>query len=385
MIKHLIPVIIIAICLFLPATTYAQEDITLIENTTESHFPSALVFKIKTESSSDITMIRLNYQVERMNFAKVISESWPEFTPSTKVETRWTWDMRNSSLPPAAIINYWWIIENKSGSKLVSPVSRIRFTDNRYSWKNVSLDKLTLFYYENNQSVASELINTSQQALEKQAKDTGAKLEKPVELYIYANSKDLQGSMIFPREWTGGVAFTEYSTIAIGISAQNLEWGGKALAHELGHMITHQITFSPYGANLPTWLDEGFAMHAEGELDISMQLYLKKAMLQQKLISIRSLSSPFSAKSDEAYLSYAESQSIVEFAIKKYDKDKMLSLLNLLKEGLSIDEALTKIYGFDQDGLEQLWHESLAMPEQAEPLKRSWQPSFDLVLLGEIK
>jgi hypothetical protein len=36
MIKHLIPVIIIAICLFLPATTYAQEDITLIENTTES-------------------------------------------------------------------------------------------------------------------------------------------------------------------------------------------------------------------------------------------------------------------------------------------------------------------------------------------------------------
>jgi hypothetical protein len=330
-------------------------------------------------------MIRLNYQVERMNFAKVISESWPEFTPSTKVETRWTWDMRNSSLPPAAIINYWWIIENKSGSKLVSPVSRIRFTDNRYSWKNVSLDKLTLFYYENNQSVASELINTSQQALEKQAKDTGAKLEKPVELYIYANSKDLQGSMIFPREWTGGVAFTEYSTIAIGISAQNLEWGGKALAHELGHMITHQITFSPYGANLPTWLDEGFAMHAEGELDISMQLYLKKAMLQQKLISIRSLSSPFSAKSDEAYLSYAESQSIVEFAIKKYDKDKMLSLLNLLKEGLSIDEALTKIYGFDQDGLEQLWHESLAMPEQAEPLKRSWQPSFDLVLLGEIK
>src|SRR4030042_216646 len=168
--------------------------------------------------------------------------------------------------------------------------------------------------------------------------------------------------MIFPREWTGGVAFTEYSTIAIGISAQNLDWGKKALAHELGHMITHQITFSPYGANLPTWLDEGFAMHAEGELDASMQLYLKKTMLQQKLISIRSLSSPFSAKSDEAYLSYAESQSIVEFIIGNYGKDKMLNLLSLLKEGYRIDEALTDIYGFDQDGLDQLWRGTLTTP-----------------------
>jgi hypothetical protein len=384
MIKRLLPIILFAISLLTPTVVYAQENISVLDSSTENHFPSALVFKLKVESPSDITEIRLNYQVEKMNFAKVISEAWPEFTPSPSVETQWIWDMRNSSLPPSAVVHYWWIIENKSGSKLITPVTTIRFTDNRYSWQSLSSGKLTLYYYESNQSVAQELLTTALQAIDRLAADTGVHLEDPVDLYIYANSKDLQGSMIFPREWTGGVAFTQYSIITIGISSQNLDWGKNALAHELGHMVTHQITFSPYGANLPTWLDEGLAMHAEGQLDANLQSYLKKAIANQKLISIRSLSSPFSAISEEAYLSYAESQSIVEFLIQNYGKDKMSSMLNLLKEGHSIDEALTDVYGVDQDGLDQLWRKSLTAPvEQIAPSESVLlHPSFIFSLVA---
>lgn len=378
MIKIFLSIILIVTLLLIPNVVHAQENISVLDSSTEGHFPSALVFKLKAESSSDIIRIRLNYQVEKMNFAKVISESWPTFVPSPKVETRWIWDMRNASLPPSATIHYWWTIENKTGNKIVTPVTTIRFTDNRYAWQSLSSGKLTLFYYESNQSVASDLMTAAQQALERLAKDTGVNLEKPVELYIYASSKDLQGSMIFPREWTGGVAFTQHSIIAIGISSQNLDWGKNALAHELGHMVTHQLTFSPYGANLPTWLDEGLAMLAEGKLDVNLLSYLKKAFSQQKLISIRSLSSPFSAKSEEAYLSYAQSQSIVEFLIRNYGKNKMSGLLNLLKEGHSVDEALTVTYGFDQDGLDQLWQEFLKAPtQQTEPSeRRSLHPSL---------
>ncbi len=368
MIKRLLPIILIAILFLTPTLVHAQENISVLDSSTENHFPAALVFKLTVQSSTDITKIRLNYQVEKMNFAKVISEAWPEFVSSPSVEARWTWDMRNASLPPSATIHYWWIIENKFGNRLVTPVTTIRFTDNRYSWQSLSSGKLNLFYYESNKSVANELMTASQQALERLSLDTGVHLEKPVDLYIYANSQDLQGSMIFPREWTGGVAFTQYSIIAIGISSQNLDWGKNALAHELGHMVTHQLTYSPYGAYLPTWLDEGLAMLAEGKLDANLQAYLKKATAEKKLISIRSLSSPFSANSEEAYLSYAESQSIVEFLTRKYGKDEMSNMLKLLKEGHSIDEALTEIYGFDQDGLEQLWHEFLTAPvEQMKP------------------
>jgi hypothetical protein len=131
-------------------------------------------------------------------------------------------------------------------------------------------------------------------------------------------------------------------------------------------MVTHQITFSPYGANLPFWLDEGLAMYAEGEPDAYLESVLQKAIDQNNLISVRSLASPFSAIPEEAYISYAESQSLIRFLIQNYGRDKMLQLLNLFKEGNTYDDALTQVYGFDQDGLDAIWQKYITSPVQSQ-------------------
>ena len=375
MTKRFLLAVLIVVLFLTPTVTHAQEEISLLDSTAEIYFPSALVFNIKAESLNDITKIRLHYQPDKMNYAQVTSEAWPNFTPATRVETEWVWDMRRASLPPGAKVQYWWTIEDEAGNKLVTPADVIRFDDLRHSWQSLTSGKLSLFWYEGSQSFAEELMAASQQALERLAEDTGAYLEKQVSIYIYADTKDLQGAMIFPREWTGGVAFTEYSIIALGISQRQLDWGKRALAHELGHLVTHQITFSPYGATLPTWLDEGLAMHAEGEPDPYLQLWLKKAISEKRLMSVRSLSSPFSAKPEEAYISYAQSQSLVEFLLQNYGKDRILRLLTLLEEGNACDEALTEVYGFDQDKLDKLWQKTLAIP--AEPTgKKELHPAL---------
>lgn len=357
MVKKLILIILAVVLAVIPTLTHAEEKISIIDSSVEIFFPSALVFKIKVESPNDITRIRLHYQVDRMNYATVISEAWPDFAPSPKVETKWMWDMRKSSLPAGAIIRYWWTIENKAGDKLTTPIDIVRFDDLRHPWQKLTSGHLNLFWYKGNQAFAGELIASCKRALDRLAEDTGVQPEKPINIYIYADSQDLRRAMIFPREWTGGVAFPEFGIIAIGVSTEQVDWGKKALAHELGHMVTHQITFSPYGATLPTWLDEGLAMHAEGEPDPFLRSWLEKAIAQQKLISVRSLSSPFSAKPEQAYISYAQSQSLVEFLIQKYGKDKMLKLLKLIKDGNTCDEALTEVYGFDQDALDRLWRD----------------------------
>ncbi len=367
MTKRFIPLILAILLFIIPTITYSQDGISLQDSTAEIYFPSALVFKIKAASQSDITKIRLHYQVDRMNYAQVTSEAWPDFTPSPKVETKWVWDMRKASLPAGATVRYWWTIEDKSGDKLITPADKIRFDDLRYSWQRLAEGQLSLLWYKGTHSFAEELMAACQQALERLAEDTGVHPEKQINIYIYASTGDLRGAMIFPQEWTGGVAFTEYGIIAIGVPLNELDWGKRALAHELGHTVTHQLTFSPYGAVLPTWLDEGLAMHAEGEPDSYLQSWLKKAISQQKLISVRSLSSPFSAKPEEAYISYAESQSLVEFLIQNHGKDKMLRLLGLLKEGNSCDEALTEVYGFDQDGLDKLWREYITGQTHSQP------------------
>jgi hypothetical protein len=210
---------------------------------------------------------------------------------------------------------------------------------------------------------------TAQQALARLAEDTGAELEKPVEIYIYANAQDLQGAMIYPQEWTGGVTFTRYGVVAIGIAPVNLDWGKRAIAHELTHLVINQVTLNPY-IDLPTWLDEGLAMHNEGPLEPAFADPLSTAIAENRLISVRSLASPFSAYAGESVLSYAESYSLVDFLITNYGGGKMLELLNTFRQGSSYDGALEAVYGFDMDGLDALWraYVTTAQPSTVEML-----------------
>jgi hypothetical protein len=162
--------------------------------------------------------------------------------------------------------------------------------------------------------------------------------------------------MVYPQEWTGGVAFTGYGIMAIGIAPSNIDWGKTAIVHELTHLVINQMTLNPYNS-LPTWLNEGLAMYSEGLLGPEFTTYLSKAVAEDSLISVQSLSSPFSALAGEAYLSYAQSYSLVEFLISSYGRDKMLELLSTFKQGSGYDDALQRVYGFDMDGLDRLWRD----------------------------
>ena len=187
--------------------------------------------------------------------------------------------------------------------------------------------------------------------------------------------------MIYPQEWTGGVAFTRYGIMAIGIAPDNIEWGKRAIAHELTHLVIHQVTLNPYN-EIPTWLDEGLAVRSEGPLSESLSSYLDYAIAEEDFISVQSLSSPFSAYAGEAALSYAESYSLVEFLIDTYGEVKMHELLLTFREGSTYDGALEKVYGFDMDDLDKRWKEWLMnssepdaapdqLPEQDTTVKQS--------------
>jgi hypothetical protein len=41
--------------------------------------------------------------------------------------------------------------------------------------------------------------------------------------------------------------------------------------------------------------------------------------------------------------------------IDEYGREKMFDMLNTFQQGAGYDEALVKVYGFDMDGLHELW------------------------------
>ncbi len=340
-----------------PTTVSAESSIELSSNSTDAVFPYLLTFNIEAESDAVINDIRLHYQIERDSFASVTSEVDVEFTPSESIAAGWTMEMiMIGGLPPGTAIDYWWTLTDEDGDSLQTETYRVRFDDERYDWQSLTDDNITIYWYKGEQSFAAQIMDAARAAMQRINADTGAHLVKPVRLYIYASSQELLGAIIFPQEWTGGVAYASFGVVAIGISETNLEWGRRAVVHELMHLVTHQMTHNPYNS-IPVWLNEGLSMYAEGEMEATFEYYLKRAFLQDELISVRSLSSPFSADAQISYQSYAQSMSLIQYLVDSYGQENMLALLNTFRQGSSYNNALVHVYGFDMDGLNELWRQ----------------------------
>jgi hypothetical protein len=339
------------------ATVIAEgpNTIAVTNSAVSMDFPLALNFSARINNNVNITNVRLKYKIDQMSFADVTSEAFIAVNPGLTVNAAYKLDLKKiGGLPPGTSLEYWWQATDSSGAVMESNPAGFQITDNRYNWRTLTKGKVNLFWYEGDDSFAGTLMSTAQAALSQLQKDTGAVPDRDIFIYIYADSTALQGSMIYPNEWTGGVAFTQYSIIAIGIDPGNLPWGQGAMTHELTHNVINQVTFNPY-SDLPVWLNEGLAMHNEGPLSQQFTVPLTAAVASDKLFSVRSLCSPFSAYSDKATLSYAQSSSLVDYLVSQYGPEKMLTLLTTFKQGSTYDDAFQAVYGFDIEGLDAKW------------------------------
>jgi hypothetical protein len=332
----------------------APSELQVLDTGVVAQYPGSLQFTVSAESPHAVTDVRLLYRIDKMNYARVTSESWASFESATSVSTSWTWDMRQSSLPPGASITYWWKVRDASGDVVETSPETVTFNDDRYKWQSVESDHVSLYWYYGSETFARELLDVCNQAIDTLADDVGARVDRRIIVYIYQSAADLRGAMVYPQEWTGGVAFTDYGIVAIGMGPGDLEWGTRALRHELSHLVVHTLTFSPYGG-LPTWLDEGLAMNSEGEPADTFVTVLRHAVADDMLISLRTLNGPFSSDTQKAYLSYAQSHSVVRYLLDTYGAESMYELLMLVTSGETVDSALRQSYGSGLEDIDAAW------------------------------
>jgi len=309
-------VILFLILAIIPATSLSAMGEPVVTDTkTDIIYPNSIRFNLSANSNEDITDVRLYYTVERTSFAEIYSEVRLKYEKQKQVDVSWSWDFRyTGGLPPGTEITYWWTVEDEGGNITQTEPQKVTYSDNRYEWGSISQDNVTIYWYEGPDSFAEELMGTAQGALERLVEDIGAYLKEEVEIYIYASADALRQSMVFPQEWTGGVAYPQYNTIAIGIE-----------------------------------------YYFQDEFD--------SALKEDNLISVRSIASPFSALTEYSYLSYAESYSIVEFLVEAYGQANLKKLLETFAIGSSYDEALLNVYGFNMEGLNDVWQYHIKNPD----------------------
>ena len=368
--KRTILALILSLSLLIFSTAFTSPPAQIVNDAVLLNFPESATFQATITADSDIQSIVLEYGNEQQTCGEVIAKAFPQFTPGKSVNAEWTWEMRQSgSLPPGATLWWRWRVTDADGNETVSERKTATWLDDVHDWQTLNNgDFLRLHWYEGDQTFAIDLAKAAHSGLQFNETYSGLKAEAPIDIWIYANANDLKDAVLYEPSWIGGRAFPNQDIVILGISKYDLDWGRDAIVHELTHVLVGHLTFSCLG-DVPTWLNEGLAIYSEGELDDSSQRMLEDAIQNDTLLSVRSLSAGFSEVPDKARLSYNQSQSITKFLIETYGRQKMSSLLVGLKDGLSIDAALTQTYGFNVDGLEDAWRQSIdaSPPPSSQP------------------
>ncbi|MCB0166687.1 MAG: hypothetical protein KDI79_20835 [Anaerolineae bacterium] len=349
-----------------PRPTGAQEAITLIDQSWESSFNQAVTFSAEASSSSEIVDADLFYRVVGQ---LATSRNQGEFTPGTTVNATYTIDLTEpiNYQPPGTELEFWWKFVDADGNELKTEPETLNYLDDRHTWQTLENERLTLGWYSGDDRFGETLFERANEALDTLEADFGATIENPIKIFIYGSQPELLDAMSAgAQEWTGGAAYTDYGVVVMGISPGQLDWGLRAMTHEMSHLVIHQATDNPFGGGdtLPRWLDEGIAVYNENrsELDEQFKQLFELAVANNNLMTLRTLSSPFPSDTLQANLAYGESGAVVKFMIDTYGPEAMADLLAVFAEGALYDEALEQAIGLNMDQLDNNFRASLDLP-----------------------
>jgi hypothetical protein len=334
-------------------------------------FPNAVTFELTVGRSATIERIVLEYGVDRLTCGEVTAKAFPDFEPAARVEAAWVWDMRRSgSEPPGAMIWWQWRVIDSEGGETLVERKEILWLDSVHPWEELNGDGITVHWYAGGPEFGEEMAAAASESVRHIDELIALQPDGLIDLYFYGSYEDLWDSILNEPGWTGGVSYGEYNVIILGVEPGDEEWGKAAVAHELMHTLVDRFTFSCL-VRIPSWIHEGLATVSEGGPGEEGLAQLQRAIERNTIFPLRSLGGGFPEDDRLARLAYAQSYSVIDFLIRKGDASRMRSLLQSLGEGKTADDALQALYGFNVDGLDAAWRESVGAeglaPEDSAP------------------
>lgn len=348
----------------LPQSIRANDDIRVLSSTIENKFPNEVLFGLEAESSKEIKKITLFY---RVGISTASNYAYPTFSPGRAIKAQYSLKTSGSSyIPPGTELEYYYGIEDSEGGSLKTDPKTFLYLDTRFQWREIKEGLISVNWYGREEATAQKALKVATQTMAKMAREAGARSEKPVRIYVYSSRDEMNVAIPFRSETTTRDIITlgEFFDIANLVMILGRDPDIEATtAHELTHLITHELTDNPYGA-IPAWLNEGLSTYAEGGLRGFQSQDLLAAIRQNRLLSIRSISSQ-PGRPELVGLFYGQAGSIVKYLVETYGAEKMAELLKTFKQGSTTEDALKKVYGFDVDGLEAKWRASIGAPPAA--------------------
>ena len=151
------------------------------------------------------------------------------------------------------------------------------------------------------------------------------------------------------------------------------------IPHEFVHLVFDTAAGNPYHAP-PRGLNEGLAVYQSEGYGSSDRGQVEDAARSGHLIPLDGLAGQF-PNGNDFVLAYAESVAAVDFMIKTYGKDALVTLIRSYAGGRTDDEAFTDALGVDTAAFTAAWFKDVSakpptaygpQPEAPGPVPAAW-------------
>jgi hypothetical protein len=399
-IKRQIPssLVLALILLFAPASVIADDNaitdgtVTVIENTAQYSFAKQVTFTLEATTPAQVTKLYLFFSAtgdDRTESSEVPFEQDGDTLSATYLH-----DLRSSPLPAFDTIIFWWNIEY-SGESYITEEESFKYVDDRFVWEQLGDEENQIVVHWIKEQGDSKFGQTALDIARSSLKDINAELRAPlpesITIYIYDTQENLKGAMeLTGQSWASGQAHPDLGVIVTAIPANDfyISQMERYIPHEITHLLVYQIVTPEGYRYVPEWLDEGLATANERLPNTDYALALDEARQQGQLIPLQDLCVPFSPDSQTAFLSYAQSGSVVKYIRERYGAPGIRDLLAAYADGASCTSGVNQALGISLNTLETDWRASLEPLPQLEtqtPLPTWTQqvgPLVGLWLLG---
>ncbi|MFC1645934.1 peptidase MA family metallohydrolase [Candidatus Omnitrophota bacterium] len=177
--------------------------------------------------------------------------------------------------------------------------------------------------------------------------------EKRVKILVFPNKQDFLNDTGM-NDWSEGVA--DYTEMKIISHMRNEDFLSTLLPHEIAHLIFRD--YVGFKSEVPLWLDEGVAQWMEPQKKTEVMWVMAQLLEEEKAIPLEELMKldirEEKYEGELVYIFYVEAASLVGFMIKEHGSKKFAEFCRQLRDGKSLEVALTFAYPTDIRNIKDL-------------------------------
>jgi len=339
----------------------AAQGIEVRSQSASNRFPDGIQFRIFLASDANITNVRFRFRILPDG---VNATARTQCTTGTVVDCSASVGSTAANyMVPGAQLVYSWEVEDANGAKLVTPDETATYQDDRFNWESITEGGITVFHYFGDIESQRSVLRVARETIDRISDLLNTRVDFPIKIWVYRSAAEMTPAVASRRgqgpgtsvQTLGEVAASDTALVSRDTDFLNV------VRHELAHIVTGAATRN-HIANIPTWINEGISTFAQNRLLPDEEQALSLAVQRNRVLPITSLDASARGSAGAVSLFYGQSGALVSFLVNTQGPDKFGDFVAALANDTT-DGAMTKVYGFDQLGLENAWRKSVGLPE----------------------